>query len=37
MMKSKEPEREFSFLDRNFVEKYDQKTLRQQLAFLLRF
>ena len=37
MMKGKEPEREFSFLDRNFVEKYDQKTLRQQLAFLLRF
>jgi hypothetical protein len=37
MMKAKEPEREFSFLDRNFVEKYDQKTLRQQLAFMLRF
>ena len=37
MMKAREPEREFSFLDRNFVEKYDQKTLRQQLAFMLRF
>lgn len=37
MMKAKEPERDFSFLDRNFIEKYDQKTLRQQLAFLFRF
>jgi hypothetical protein len=29
MMKGKEPERDFSFLDRNFVEKYDSTTLRQ--------
>jgi hypothetical protein len=36
MLKAKEPERDFFFLNRNFVEKYDQKTLRQQLASLLR-
>jgi len=36
MMKAKEPERDFFFLNRNFVEKYDQKTLRQQLASMLR-
>jgi hypothetical protein len=28
MMKAKEPERDFFFLDRNFVEKYDVTTLR---------
>jgi hypothetical protein len=28
MMKAKEPEREFFFLDRNYVEKYDAQTLR---------
>jgi hypothetical protein len=27
-MKAKEPERDFFFLDRNFVEKYDVTTLR---------
>ena len=31
-MKSKEPERTFSFLDRNYVETYDPLTLRQELV-----
>ena len=37
MMKEREPEREFQFMDRNFVEKYDQQTLRQQIAMALRY
>ena len=28
MIKKREPERDFLFLDRNFVEKYDKQTLR---------
>ena len=36
LMKSLEPERDFFFLDRNFVETFDQATLRQQLASFLR-
>jgi hypothetical protein len=35
-MKEKEKERDFFFLDRNFVEKYESKALRQQIANLLR-
>lgn len=37
MMKAREPEREFFFLDRNFVEKYDAQTLRQLIASSLRY
>jgi hypothetical protein len=36
MMKSKEPERDFFFLDRNFMERLDATTLRQQLGQALR-
>ena len=37
MLKKKEPERDFSFLDRNFVERYDQAALRQQLSYMMRY
>ena len=36
-MKAKEPERDFFFLDRNFVEKYDVTTLRQTITQMLRY
>ena len=36
MMKSKEPERDFFFLDRNFIEQYDAHTLRQELTSALK-
>lgn len=36
MFKKKEPERDFFFLDRNFVEKFDATTLRQQIGNVLR-
>lgn len=35
MLKNKQPERDFDFLDRNYVEKYDALTLRQELAAVL--
>ena len=39
MFKQKQvhPEREFFFLDRNYVEKYDATTLRQVLAQALKY
>jgi hypothetical protein len=36
MMKAKESERDFFFLDRNYIEQYDAITLRQELASALR-
>ena len=36
MMKQREPERDFLFLDRCFVEKFERQALRQQIAAALR-
>lgn len=35
-MKQREPERDFLFLDRCFVEKFEKQALRQQIAAALR-
>jgi len=37
MMKAREPEKEFAFLDRHFVEKFDAITLRQELSNAMKF